>query len=75
MTSVEAPAPKQNYETQDKKVSPSPLELYKRRFCRVCSDSEWCKPNELRMLICVLCAVLDTQPRTNQLNQERGTHP
>jgi hypothetical protein len=69
---AEAATPKQNRKKQDNKVSSSPLELYKHKFCDICPDSEWCRPNELRMLICVLCATLDTQPHTKQLNQQRG---
>lgn len=57
----EDPDSKQPAQTQEHKSFPSPLELYKHKFCRVCQDSEWCKPNELRMLICVLCAILDTK--------------
>ncbi|MCW3977562.1 MAG: hypothetical protein NWE77_06485 [Candidatus Bathyarchaeota archaeon] len=67
-------APKHAEKTQQHKTFPSPLELYKHKSCRVCTDSEWCKPNELRMLICVLCAILDTTLRNNQLAKQRGAH-
>ena len=78
MTEPEGPATKEYIpETANKpypKAFPSPLELYKHKFCRVCQDSEWCKPNELRMLICVLCALLDTTLRNNQLNTYKGAY-
>lgn len=48
------------------KTFTSPLALYQHRFCCACSDGEWCKPNELRMLICVLCAFLDTTLLNNK---------
>jgi len=54
-----------------KELSLSPLESYQNKLCFVCKDSKWCKPNALRMLICVLSAVFDTLRRTNQLSAYR----
>lgn len=41
----------------------SPLELYEQAFCHECISSDWCKPNEQRMLICILCALLNKLTR------------
>jgi len=60
MATAEAATPTTTRKTQDKKVFPSPLALYVRKFCHRCDNAEWCKPNDLRMMICVLCAILNT---------------
>lgn len=74
MTDAEAPATQQqSRKTQDKRF-PSPLALYKMKFCRVCADREYCNANTQHRLLCVLCAMLDSQLRINQLNQYRGAH-
>lgn len=36
-----------------------PLGTFKKQFCNACEDGEWCKPNQQRMLICALCAILN----------------
>lgn len=50
----------------------SPLEQFKHKFCGVCKDGEWCKPNELRMLICVLCAMQGKTLQNDLLKQQKG---
>ena len=75
MGDPEATQPQTQYrKTQDKKVFLSPLALYQKRFCRVCIDADYCNANTQRRLTCILCAMLDTALRTNQLKQQRGAH-
>jgi hypothetical protein len=61
MTDAEEPA-------TTKQLMFSPIKRFIFEHCRQCGDN--CNPNEQRILVCVLAALLDTVQRNNKLRRE-----